>query len=91
MNNKILWAVIGLIIVFGIAIGFYLTQQSQAPSVPSQTTASSTPAQPKVAGPGERCGGNFLPAPICQTGYHCAPEPGSHLPFGDVGGICVVN
>jgi len=48
-------------------------------------------ALPPVAGPGERCGGNFTPAPVCGTGYHCAPEPGSHLPFGDVGGICVAN
>ncbi len=37
----------------------------------------------------QRCGGNMMNAPTCATGYHCAPEPGSHLPFGDVGGICV--
>ena len=45
----------------------------------------------RIAGAGERCGGNMLNAPVCTTGYHCAPEPGSHLPFGDVGGTCVSN
>jgi len=44
-----------------------------------------------VVGAGERCGGNMLNAPLCAYGYHCAPEPGSRLPFGDVGGICVAN
>ncbi len=44
-----------------------------------------------VVGAGERCGGNMLNAPLCAAGYHCAPAPGSHLPFGDVGGICVAN
>lgn len=38
---------------------------------------------------GERCGGNMTNAPVCATGLHCAPEAGSHLPFGDVGGQCV--
>ncbi len=38
---------------------------------------------------GKRCGGNIQNAPTCDAGYHCAPEPGSNLPFGDVGGICV--
>ncbi|MBU6500999.1 MAG: hypothetical protein KGJ89_02635 [Patescibacteria group bacterium] len=42
-----------------------------------------------VAGEGERCGGNMTTAPVCASGFHCAPEPGSHLPFGDVGGTCV--
>ena len=40
---------------------------------------------------GERCGGNVTTAPVCATGYHCAPVPGSNLPFGDVGGTCVAN
>jgi hypothetical protein len=46
---------------------------------------------PRVAGVGERCGGNMTTAPVCATGYHCAPVPGSHLPFGDVGGTCVAD
>ena len=41
------------------------------------------------AGSGERCGGNMTTAPKCTAGFHCAPVPGSHLPFGDVGGLCV--
>ena len=40
---------------------------------------------------GGHCGGNMLHAPVCATGYHCAPDQKSHLPFGDVGGICVPN
>jgi len=44
-----------------------------------------------VSGLGERCGGNVATAPVCTTGYHCAPVAGSHLPFGDVGGTCVAN
>ena len=44
-----------------------------------------------VAGAGEHCGGNMTTAATCATGYHCAPTPGSHLPFGDVGGTCVAN
>ncbi len=44
-----------------------------------------------MAGAGERCGGNMTTAPVCVSGYHCAPEAGSHLPFGDVGGTCVAD
>ncbi len=44
-----------------------------------------------IAGAGERCGGNMTTAPTCSTGFHCAATPGSHLPFGDVGGTCVAN
>ena len=44
-----------------------------------------------IAQPGEHCGGNMTTAATCGTGYHCAPAPGSHLPFGDVGGTCVAN
>ncbi len=46
---------------------------------------------PRVVGVGEHCGGNMTTAPVCAEGYHCAPTPGSHLPFGDVGGTCVAN
>ncbi|MDD5050722.1 MAG: hypothetical protein PHV93_03195 [Candidatus Pacebacteria bacterium] len=42
----------------------------------------------KLAGLGERCGGNMLNAPVCQAGLQCVPDPASHLPFGDVGGTC---
>ena len=44
-----------------------------------------------VVGIGEHCGGNMTTAPTCAAGSHCAPAPGSHLPFGDVGGVCVAN
>ena len=55
--------------------------------VAGATLQESAPA----AGPGERCGGNMTTAPVCVPGYHCAPAPGSHLPFGDVGGTCVAD
>ena len=44
-----------------------------------------------VVGAGEHCGGNMMNAPVCLTGYHCAPDAASHLPFGDVGGVCIAN
>lgn len=50
-----------------------------------------TSAAAGSAAPGGRCGGNMMNAPVCGAGYHCAPVPGSHLPFGDVGGTCVVD
>ena len=46
---------------------------------------------PKTAGLSQRCGGNTTTAPVCSSGLHCAPVPGTNLPFGDVGGICVSN
>lgn len=61
--------------------------------VPSPTPSSTPTASPSlsaapVVGPGEHCGGNILNAPVCSSGYTCVPEPNSHLPFGDVGGVC---
>ncbi|MES2225917.1 MAG: hypothetical protein V4480_03880 [Patescibacteria group bacterium] len=58
------------------------------------TTTTTTPATtttPVRASAGEHCGGNMATAKQCVAGFHCAPEPGSHLPFGDVGGICIAN
>lgn len=40
---------------------------------------------------GEHCGGNMTTARMCASGLRCAPSPESHLPFGDVGGVCVAN
>lgn len=82
MKKLILWIVIILIIIGG---GYwYLHKPAPAPA--PVTTSDNTP---KVAMEGERCGGNMTNAPVCATGTHCAAEPGSHLPMGDVGGICV--
>ena len=44
-----------------------------------------------LAGPDEHCGGNMATALSCIAGYHCAPNPASHLPFGDVGGTCIAD
>lgn len=41
-----------------------------------------------LASEGEHCGGNMATAKMCATGLQCVPNSGSHLPFGDVGGIC---
>ncbi|MDD5068332.1 MAG: hypothetical protein PHS53_02840 [Candidatus Pacebacteria bacterium] len=43
----------------------------------------------KIADLGEHCGGNTSNPPVCAETLYCAPEPGSHLPFGDVGGVCM--
>jgi len=60
---------------------------------PSATDGGNPPTTPtgSVVGGGEHCGGNIMNPNQCAAGFHCAPSPGSHLPFGDVGGICVAN
>ena len=60
------------------------------PSASASSTASITPPT-SGAKLGEHCGGNMTTAKICAAGLHCAPTPGSHLPFGDVGGTCVAG
>ncbi|GEM_PF-1910910 len=59
--------------------------------IPVATSTATTTSTGSTAAPGGRCGGNMLNAPVCGAGYQCAPTPGSHLPFGDVGGVCVKN
>lgn len=66
--------------LFALLLGVYVIMQSR----PVQT--SPLPEQT-----GQHCGGNMANAPTCGVGYHCAPVPGSNLPFGDVGGVCVNN
>jgi hypothetical protein len=68
---------------------------STAPSVGVSkylAVTGSTLAEAKpLASAGDHCGGNMTTAASCAPGLHCAPTPGSHLPFGDVGGTCVAN
>ncbi len=86
-TSKILTIILAIaLIVLGVSI--YAAHMAGPVLIPVQPIASSTPV---FAGPGERCGGNMTTARMCETGYHCAPEPGSHLPFGDVGGTCVIG
>lgn len=61
------------------------------PPPPATTTDlhGHLPPPPPPVSTVQRCGGNTTNPPQCSVGYKCAPEPGSHLPFGDVGGICV--
>ena len=76
-------AVLVIIVIAGAAWVFW----PHAAVAPEGTPAPSTSSP--VVGQGERCGGNTANAPQCATGSHCAPDPNSHLPFGDVGGYCV--
>ena len=105
MNKKIVWTII-VILVLGLAGWWYFAstgapQQTYtittSTSTPTSNVASTTPSQPtsttpapSVALPGQHCGGNTMNAPTCSAGYYCAPTPGSHLPFGDVGGTCAL-
>ncbi len=81
-----------ILIIIGLVLLF--TQSLWVPNLVNQILAWEGVSQVGLvagAGAGEHCGGNMLNASTCATGYHCAPAPGSHLPFGDVGGICVPN
>ncbi len=75
-------------ILFATSVLLLLTGAGCFPSASNNAPTNAAPSTP-VAGPGEHCGGNIQNAPECQTGYHCAPEADSTLPFGDVGGTCV--
>lgn len=87
--TKTYWIALVVIVLLVIAGGwyYYSTQNNgyQAPAPQPGNSSSSAP----VAGPGGHCGGNMTTAATCGAGYTCAPDPNSHLPFGDVGGICV--
>ena len=76
-------AIIALIIVIGG--GFYLFSTPAPTPVP----VVETPQGPVVVAEGEHCGGNMMNAPVCGTGFHCAKNPASNVPMGDVGGLCV--
>src|SRR5512135_1880815 len=82
-RTAVRWAVAALTVV--ILVGAYLVASMYMHWWPY----CSTPAG--VAGPGEHCGGNIATARECGPGYHCAPTPGSNLPFGDIGGVCVAD
>lgn len=91
MNNK---TIIYIVIIVLIIIGGYMVYGNKPSdniieNTPTPNTP--TPAPLTEAGPGEHCGGNMTTALSCTTGYHCAPTPGSTLPFGDVGGTCVAD
>ncbi len=82
-NKNIMYSVIALIVIVGIVLIAYFNNSNKNPVENTQTGTST------AALPGEHCGGNIRGALSCTVGYHCAAEPGSHLPFGDVGGVCV--
>jgi len=76
-----------------IVLGAWYAMRTPAPqpAAPQPTPAQAPPPGHPVVGLGEHCGGNMTTAPVCAAGFHCAPTPGSHLPFGDVGGTCVAD
>ena len=65
--------------------------QFSSTTVTTTTTTTTTTGASGLAAAGEHCGGNMTTAKQCVAGYHCAPDPSSHLPFGDVGGLCTKN
>ncbi len=103
MNKKTIWVTVLVAVIAVAAIWYFMSMNPGAPAsynpspnnndgAPTSTPSSTpvTPAAP-VVGAGEHCGGNMLNAPVCAPGYECMPSPDSHLPFGDVGGLCVAQ
>lgn len=94
-NEKIMYLVLGLVLGIALTIGYYSMHKSDEGVEQQSNNVEDTSGTPSgnISGtfalPGEHCGGNMSTALTCSTGYHCAPTPGSHLPFGDVGGTCV--
>ena len=83
------WYLSGVNAGISDSIAAYVSAKiANAQTNPTGTTTTTQSAP--VVGPGEHCGGNMLNAPVCGPGYTCTPEAGSHLPFGDVGGICTL-
>jgi hypothetical protein len=67
------------------------TSTSTATSTIAAIAATTTTTTSTATSELKHCGGNMMNAPTCDAGYHCASAPGSHLPFGDVGGICMID
>lgn len=87
-SKKSLIAVIAVIIIAATTWIFSASHQEAVVPVDSNP---GMPAASTTAAAGEHCGGNMTTARSCVAGYHCAPNPQSHLPFGDVGGLCISN
>jgi hypothetical protein len=82
MNKNIIWILVVLLVLIG---GVLVWKNIKEPTEENNSQQTSE----NVAQAGEHCGGNMANAKTCATGYECQPDPQSHLPFGDVGGICV--
>jgi predicted lipoprotein with Yx(FWY)xxD motif len=76
---------VALLVIVG---GFYFWSSTVTPK-PAPVVETPQPQGPVTVNEGEHCGGNMMNAPICATGLHCAKDPASNLPMGDVGGLCV--
>ncbi len=88
-TSTIVWVLVAIIVIIGG--GYWVSQKQASPAEDTGNTplVATTTNTPSVVQSGEHCGGNMQNAPVCASGLHCAPTPGSHLPFGDVGGTCV--
>jgi hypothetical protein len=92
-----LWVVAAITLIISGGLWVEVNQPDQAvaavviPHHTQPTPAKAGGGTVHIAKLGERCGGNMTNSPICGDGLHCAPTKGSHLPFGDVGGVCVAN
>jgi hypothetical protein len=94
--SKIVSIIMSIAIILGIIL--ITRQNNTSTNIVIQNPAGVTsdkippviapPSKQATAGSGEHCGGNMKTAHTCSTGYVCTPNPKSHLPFGDVGGIC---
>jgi hypothetical protein len=83
-SHPALTTIVGiLVVIIAVCVALVFWPRSAVAPEPSPTASG--------VGPGEHCGGNITNAPVCQPGYHCAAAPGSHLPVGDVGGICTAD
>lgn len=98
-KSTIIAVVVGIVVVacslFWLGLGNTSTPQEETnpqpiPVATSTTTTTTTTTTTSVASEiGKHCGGNMRSAYVCAAGYVCTPIPGSHLPFGDVGGTCI--
>ncbi len=90
-----LWvAIVIILVVAAVALTVILKSVAQPEvatgGIPASTsTPNTTGTAPNVSTPGGPCVGNIAHPLSCPDGYQCEPAPNSHLPFGDVGGLCV--
>lgn len=82
--------VVIVVIVLALVAAAHFYYKNMSPKINANVPANNSNTFVS-GGAGDHCGGNIMNPPTCRTGFHCAPNPDSHLPFGDVGGICVAD
>jgi hypothetical protein len=86
-TSSVVLVVLIAVVLIGAVLWYNYSNNNGGYQAPEQPANSSSSAP--IVGPGAHCGGKMLNAPTCESGYQCVPSPGSNLPFGDVGGVCV--